>query len=293
MGKRKIKSNSLAVLVALLALFLSAGIAAAAPQPNEGTCKLLNSSGQETSYTVTPQSPYGVDGNWNYRTSFNGTQFAVLLPVCDHFSYRDSTGTMINYTGNNYSAAPNNTTVIYTTNPFSPTSLSSNWNGFGVWDSFDQLLTITSLSGTSGFGFVTTTAVPIPFRATSMQFKLGKDYLYCPNIAGPGCAVAPPPRAQSVVSSMTAYSGIDAITGLEYSYCTKTDPITQCEVVFTDCTPEGEEMVLIPLTDLSFAGGQLLDFSIPGQGCPTVVLQDNFEGASRYVCTKLGCYYIP
>ncbi len=285
MEKRRIKSAPVAVaaLTVMLALFLGAGIAAAIPQPTP-TCTLVNSAGEPIGATVVATEPYTEGGKtiWKYTISglaTKGTQFAILVPACDSIP-------SIGYTGNNYSAIPGETFQLYSA---PATGLSSNWNGFGVWDVYNDLVTVTSIGSTT-FGFGTDNAVPIPTDwGVPMQFKSGNAYYYCRNIKGPGCAEPPPPRAQGVVTSLTRYSGVSP-GGVEYDFCTVTDPATQCQQVLKDCSNPAAGVIgpgdpkYVPFGSLTFSQGVLADISVPGQDCPSVVISDDNSAGSTYYC---------
>jgi hypothetical protein len=226
MGKRKIKNTPAGLLVALLALFLSTGIAAAFspvdPNPIGTPCVLVKSSGATTGVTVTAApltsgsytgmfpipgaafSGVGSGSVWRYRFSGTGTQFAALIPVCEAINDQVNS---VNYTGNHYFTINgcNLTTGCYRGSSADPVfiyppgnTLTPSFGGWGIWDGNENIYTQVNMGGPL-VAIGTDNDAPIPLRRTSMQFKQGNDLVFCANIAGPGCYArqAPPPPLQN------------------------------------------------------------------------------------------------
>jgi len=276
MGKRKIKNTPVAVLVALLALFLSTGIAAGGPPAPATSCALVTSTGASTPVSVktcpgtssgvcetggawpVPGSTLGSSGTlWRYQlVNGTGTQAAILVPVCYPHS-------------NNYFVPANLTTgTVY---PAPAITGSTNWNGFGVWDVYDNLVTITSI-GSSPFVFGTDNVNPLPIRATPMQFKVGKDYYYCPNIAGPDCEeyvnpLVPVTRVQTLAINGAFFKLTRSIYGCisEVSVCENAD-FTGCYNIEPGATIGGE--TVLNCADTS-GMGNCQECSIITTGSPT------------------------
>jgi len=306
MGKRVIKCTPVAVLLALLALFLSTGIAAAdpplTPLPLGESCVLVTSTGVKTAYTVKavpinnlfpiPMS----GGGWMWRYQFSagltgtGSQFGALVPVCADV---DDSVNGVNYTGNYYFPmacdtsgtcvrAPSGNMKIF---PTASGYLSSNWGGWGIWDGNDNVVETTQI-GSTFVAIGTDNDAPIPLRRTSMQFKKGNDLLFCANIAGPGCYARKPPPPPPAFAQYTVNEFRVITTSDGMQFCLATDPVTECEkAVYCLNDPAipsgkfaGDELPYTDMTNigirLSTVDSTLQDIAIPGLRCPIVVLRD-------------------
>jgi hypothetical protein len=327
MGKRKIKCTPVAVLVALLALFLSAGIAAAADPPNsiDTPCVLVKSDGTPTLNTVKaaplttgpfagifpiPGSAFSLSGSvWRYSFSGSGSQFGALVPVCDPINDEVNS---VNYTGNNYyrilcdsltCRRASDTDPVHIYNPASGQT-SSNWGGWGIWDGNENIIEQTNL-GTNIVGVGTDNDARIPLRRTSMQFKIGNNLLFCANIAGPGCYArqAPPPPPPLAQYSVNTFRVITTADGMQF--CLSTDPVTECEKAvycmgdlnIPEGKAPGDELPYQLMTDIGITltsgyPSTLQDIAIPGLRCPIVVLRDADPDHTIGVCNPVTkrCY---
>jgi len=240
MSKNKFIGILSILLLIVSATFTTIEVQAQSPLPNEH-CVLVDASGAPTSFSVDIEPEDGVwpfeefnsdvqrtVQKWRYRVNGlpTGTQVAILVPVGDP-------------TENVYSKFTDDT-VIYPSVPAA--ELSTNYNGFGVWAATERLITINSIGGTF-FSYGTDTLVPRTI--IKLQFKSGKNYYYCPNIAGSGEA---PPFLQY---AMPTYLEVmtDPGTGDNIKTCFLQDPYSGCNTP-VDCETK-EPLPSFPLSALS------------------------------------------
>lgn len=190
-------AESVFIAVVVLALFTIAD-AKAGPMPPTDSCNLVSTSGTPTGYTISVvrnngSFPYQDAGTyrWQYFTTATGpnSSIAILVPSC-------SSPDLGLFPQEGVSVQP----------PGNPGGDIAGKTFFGIWTDHDSVVKLANYNDGTGL-FSIRTYENNPPRQTSMQFKLGNTFYFCPGIAGPGCIDTPPPILAQAESYTLGQSG--------------------------------------------------------------------------------------
>lgn len=157
------------------------------------------------------------------------------------------------------------------------------WTGdlypLGEYNADTRWIRWSSNASTFDASFITSNA---KVRSAAVGGKSGKFEGTC-LIQGAGVPIEYNGFAQDTIVTSKVITSKDGD-----KICTKVNPATQCETAF-NCDTD-DPIASIPLEELvDIFGDDVINFSVPGQQCPTAVFDNNLPN-TRYYCSGGRCY---
>ncbi|MBI5568861.1 MAG: hypothetical protein HY914_02855 [Desulfomonile tiedjei] len=278
MRSRIIKS-SFAVLISIVALL--AGVAVmAGPVPVTDSCRLITPTGANSGFTVSVVRSSGgdfpfLDGDsykWQYFTTASGTISSsgihILVPSCSspEIGLVPQGGMTISTAGN-------------------PGGDVASKTFFAMWTDHDNVVKLSNYNdGTGSFSIRTFENNPI--RQTSMQFKLGNNFYFCPGIAGPDCIETPPPILAQAESYTLGQTGcVMQITLLPNGKIADAKVFDPADPTNFNCPASGSSLTIESIGATSIC----TDANVPETCQPLNFVQKNIMAKSGDHSTF--CYY--